>query len=65
MASQHKGGTQHVITMEESWKRHQETLIPQGEAQTSEDMGDLAVYFATFKHVTAQAINVDGGFTSH
>jgi meso-butanediol dehydrogenase/(S,S)-butanediol dehydrogenase/diacetyl reductase len=52
-------------TMEESWKRHQDILIPQGEAQTPEDMGDLAVYFATSKHVTAQAINVDGGFTSH
>jgi meso-butanediol dehydrogenase/(S,S)-butanediol dehydrogenase/diacetyl reductase len=52
-------------TMEESWKRHQETMIPQGEAQTPEDMGDLAVYFATAEHVTAQAINVDGGVTSH
>jgi meso-butanediol dehydrogenase/(S,S)-butanediol dehydrogenase/diacetyl reductase len=52
-------------TMEESWKRHQDILIPQGEAQTPEDMGDLAVYFATSKHVTAQAINVDGGLTSH
>lgn len=52
-------------TMEESWKRHQDILIPQGEAQTPEDMGDLAVYFATSKHVTAQAVNVDGGFTSH
>jgi len=52
-------------TMEESWQRHQDTLIPQGEAQTPEDMGDLAVYFATAKHVTAQAINVDGGVVSH
>ena len=52
-------------TMEESWKRHQEVLIPQGVAQTPEDMGDLAVYFATSEHVTAQAVNVDGGFTSH
>jgi meso-butanediol dehydrogenase / (S,S)-butanediol dehydrogenase / diacetyl reductase len=52
-------------SMEDSWKRHQDILIPQGEAQTPEDMGDLAVYFATSKHVTAQAINVDGGFTSH
>ncbi|MBF0527697.1 MAG: SDR family oxidoreductase [Deltaproteobacteria bacterium] len=50
-------------TMEESWKRHQETLIPQGEAQTPEDMGDLAVYFATSPHVTGQAIAVDGGMT--
>jgi meso-butanediol dehydrogenase/(S,S)-butanediol dehydrogenase/diacetyl reductase len=50
-------------TMEESWKRHQESLIPQGEAQTPEDMGDLAVYFATSPHVTGQAIAVDGGMT--
>jgi meso-butanediol dehydrogenase/(S,S)-butanediol dehydrogenase/diacetyl reductase len=50
-------------TMDESWKRHQEALIPQGEAQTPEDMGDLAVYFATSPHVTGQAIAVDGGMT--
>jgi meso-butanediol dehydrogenase/(S,S)-butanediol dehydrogenase/diacetyl reductase len=50
-------------TMEESWQRHQENLIPQGEAQTPEDMGDLAVYFATSPHVTGQAIAVDGGMT--
>jgi meso-butanediol dehydrogenase/(S,S)-butanediol dehydrogenase/diacetyl reductase len=50
-------------TMEASWKRHQETLIPQGVGQTPEDMGDLAVYFAMADHVTGQAINVDGGFT--
>ncbi len=52
-------------TMDESWKRHQDVLIPQGVAQTPEDMGDLAVYFATADHVTGQAINVDGGFTFH
>jgi meso-butanediol dehydrogenase/(S,S)-butanediol dehydrogenase/diacetyl reductase len=50
-------------TMEESWKRHQESLIPQGVAQTPEDMGDLAVYFATSPHVTGQAVAVDGGMT--
>lgn len=50
-------------TMEESWKRHQASLIPQGEAQTPEDMGDLAVYFATSSHVTGQAVAVDGGMT--
>lgn len=50
-------------TMDESWKRHQETLIPQGVAQTSEDMGDLAVYFATSPHVTGQAVAVDGGMS--
>jgi len=52
-------------TMDESWKRHQDTLIPQGVGQTPEDMGDLAVYFAMAEHVTGQAINVDGGFTFH
>ncbi|MBW2560895.1 MAG: SDR family oxidoreductase [Deltaproteobacteria bacterium] len=50
-------------TMDESWKRHQESLIPQGVAQTPEDIGDLAVYFATSPHVTGQAIAVDGGMT--
>ena len=50
-------------TMEESWKRHQASLIPQGEAQTPEDMGDLAVYFATSSHATGQAVAVDGGMT--
>jgi meso-butanediol dehydrogenase/(S,S)-butanediol dehydrogenase/diacetyl reductase len=50
-------------TMDESWKRHQETLIPQGVAQTPEDIGDLALYFATSPHVTGQAIAVDGGMT--
>lgn len=52
-------------TMDASWQRHQEALIPQGVAQTPEDMGDLAVYFATADHVTGQAVNVDGGFTFH
>lgn len=52
-------------SMEESWTRHQEMLVPQGEAQTPEDIGDMAVYLAAAPHVTAQAINVDGGFTSH
>lgn len=52
-------------TMDESWKRHQDALIPQGEAQTPEDMGDLAVYFAISKHVTGQSVNVDGGYASH
>ncbi len=48
-------------SMDESWKRHQEALIPQGVAQTPEDMGDMAVYFATAEHVTGQAVNVCGG----
>lgn len=49
-------------TEEQSWDRQQKTLLPQGEAQTPEDMGQLAVFFATAPHVTGQAYSVDGGF---
>lgn len=49
-------------TEEQSWQRNQESLLPQGEAQTPEDMGQLAVYLASAPHVTGQAIAVDGGF---
>ncbi|WP_442590832.1 SDR family NAD(P)-dependent oxidoreductase [Pedobacter sp. AW31-3R] len=49
-------------TEEQSWERNQESLLPQGEAQTPEDMGQLAVYLASAPHVTGQAISVDGGF---
>lgn len=45
----------------DSWSRHQKALIPQGRAQTPEDMGRLAVFFASMDSVTAQAWNVDGG----
>lgn len=48
---------------EASWERHQKTLLPQGVAQTPEDMGQLAVYLANAAHVTGQAIAVDGGFS--
>lgn len=47
----------------QSWERHQKTFLPQGVAQTPEDMGGLAVYLATAQHVTGQAIAVDGGFS--
>jgi meso-butanediol dehydrogenase/(S,S)-butanediol dehydrogenase/diacetyl reductase len=47
----------------QSWERHQSSLLPQGEAQTVEDMGQLAVYLACAPHVTGQAIAVDGGFS--
>ena len=50
-------------TEADSWERHQKTLLPQGEAQTPEDMGQLAVYLAAAEHVTGQAIAVDGGFS--
>ena len=52
-------------SVEDSWARHQLTLIPQGRAQTAEDMGRLALFFATMDNVTGQSVNVDGGFTFH
>lgn len=50
-------------TEEQSWERHQSALLPQGVAQTVEDMGQLAVYLACAPHVTGQAVAVDGGFS--
>jgi meso-butanediol dehydrogenase/(S,S)-butanediol dehydrogenase/diacetyl reductase len=50
-------------TEEQSWERHQASLLPQGEAQTPEDMGQLAIFLASAPHVTGQAIAVDGGFS--
>jgi meso-butanediol dehydrogenase/(S,S)-butanediol dehydrogenase/diacetyl reductase len=50
-------------TEEQAWARLQATLLPQGEAQTSEDMADMVVYLATAAHVTGQALAVDGGFS--
>lgn len=52
-------------SVEDSWTRHQLTLIPQGRAQTPEDMGRMALFFATMDNVTGQSVNVDGGFTFH
>ena len=48
-------------TPEQSYQRSIERLIPQGIAQTAEDMAELAVFLAVSPHVTGQAINVDGG----
>ncbi len=52
-------------SIEQSWKRNLDTIIPQGRDQTPADMGALAVYFATNDNVTGQAINVDGGYELH
>jgi meso-butanediol dehydrogenase/(S,S)-butanediol dehydrogenase/diacetyl reductase len=52
-------------TVEESWQRNVDTLIPQGRAQTPADMGALVVFFATNDNVTGQAINIDGGYELH
>jgi meso-butanediol dehydrogenase/(S,S)-butanediol dehydrogenase/diacetyl reductase len=50
-------------TEEASWARHQEIFLPQGVAQTPEDMGQMVVYMAVAEHVTGQALAVDGGFS--
>ncbi|HEV7612396.1 MAG TPA: SDR family NAD(P)-dependent oxidoreductase [Steroidobacteraceae bacterium] len=52
-------------TPEESWQRQVLAFVPQGRAQTVEDIGDLVVYLALARSLTGQAINVDGGLTSH
>jgi len=52
-------------SIEESYKRTVGEMVPQGVDQTPEDMGALAVYFATADHVTGQAVNVDGGAELH
>jgi meso-butanediol dehydrogenase/(S,S)-butanediol dehydrogenase/diacetyl reductase len=52
-------------TAEESWQRQVLAFVPQGRPQTVEDIGDLVVYLASARNLTGQAINVDGGLTSH
>ena len=58
LADHHAGPDE---SREESWLRAQKRMIPQGRSQTVEDMGALAVYFATQPNVTGQCWNVDGG----
>lgn len=50
-------------TPEEAWKRIALDNIPQGEAQTPEDMGNAALFFASEmgRHITGQSLNVCGG----
>lgn len=48
---------------EQSWERHQQMFLPQGVAQTPQDMGQMVVYLASAPHVTGQALAVDGGFS--
>ncbi|GIW42556.1 MAG: short-chain dehydrogenase [Candidatus Binatia bacterium] len=50
---------------EDAWKRVIAWLVPQGRPQTPEDVGEAAVFLATARAVTGQAINVDGGMEMH
>lgn len=52
-------------TREQSWQRQVLDFVPQGRPQTPEEIGDLAVYLALAPSITGQAINIDGGLTSH
>jgi meso-butanediol dehydrogenase/(S,S)-butanediol dehydrogenase/diacetyl reductase len=52
-------------TAEDSWRRQVLAFVPQGRPQTVEDVGDLVVYLALARNLTGQAINLDGGLTSH
>jgi meso-butanediol dehydrogenase / (S,S)-butanediol dehydrogenase / diacetyl reductase len=52
-------------TPEQTWQRQIAAFVPQGRPQTPEDMGELAVYLVLARNMTGQAINLDGGLTSH
>ena len=48
-------------SMDESYEETIDRAIPLGRDQTPEDMGKLAVFYATNRNVTGQALAVDGG----
>lgn len=50
-------------TEEQSWERNKINLIPQGVDQTPEDMAEAVLFIANAKHITGQAIAIDGGMT--
>ncbi len=50
-------------TEEQSWERNKTTLIPQGVDQSAEDIAEGVLFLAGAKHVTGQALAVDGGMT--
>lgn len=50
-------------TEEESWERNKKDLIPQGVDQSPEDIAEGVLFLAGAKHVTGQALAIDGGMT--
>jgi meso-butanediol dehydrogenase/(S,S)-butanediol dehydrogenase/diacetyl reductase len=50
-------------SLEGSYEEIVDDIVPLGRDQTPEDMGRLAVYFATNRNVTGEAVKVDGGIT--
>jgi meso-butanediol dehydrogenase/(S,S)-butanediol dehydrogenase/diacetyl reductase len=56
---------EHGETLEQSWQRQVLEFVPQGQPQTPEQIGDLAVYLVLAPSITGQSINIDGGLMSH
>jgi meso-butanediol dehydrogenase / (S,S)-butanediol dehydrogenase / diacetyl reductase len=50
-------------TEEQSWERNKQNLIPQGVDQSPEDIAEAVLFIAGAKHITGQAIAIDGGMT--
>lgn len=50
-------------TEEQSWERNKKALIPQGVDQSPQDIADAVIFIAQAKHITGQAIAIDGGMT--
>jgi len=48
-------------SIEESWQRNQKEYLPQGDAQTVDDIAEAVLFLVRSPHVTGQAISVDGG----
>jgi len=47
-------------TPEEAYANYVSTVIPQGEAQTPEDIAEGVLYLITAPHVTGIALSIDG-----
>ena len=54
---------ENVLTpfMDQPYEETVESMMPLGRDQSTEEMGELALYFATNPNVTGQAVAVDGG----
>lgn len=50
-------------TEEQSWERNKSTLIPQGVDQSPEDIAEAVIFISQAKHMTGQAVAIDGGMT--
>lgn len=50
-------------TEEQSWERNKTSLIPQGVDQSPQDIADAVIFISQAKHMTGQAIAIDGGMT--